>query len=45
MVKSFKYVKSGDPAQLKAALNVGPVNIVMAGHNSIFQYYKRGIID
>lgn len=43
--KGFKHIRSGDPNQLKAALNVGPVNIVMAGHNPIFQHYKSGIID
>jgi len=43
-VAGFKDVTPRDPAQMKAALAVGPVSVAIEADKSVFQQYKTGVI-
>lgn len=40
----FRKLKRNDPYQLKAALNVGPVAMIVSSKSPEFRYYKGGVI-
>ena len=42
--ESFKYLKQSRPDQLKAALNVGPVSLVINARSDVFKFYSKGIL-
>ena len=45
LLDQVNFVKTRNVTQLKAALNVGPVPIVVSSRNSVFKNYMGGIID
>lgn len=44
-VAEYHDVKRYDPEQIKAALQEGPVSVLVDGGSSDFQHYTGGILD
>lgn len=43
-VTEYHYVSQNNPSQLKAALQIGAVSVAIQADQSVFQYYRGGII-